>query len=730
METRQQTLQEKAQQHFQSGEFTQAAALYEQMIEYEPDQVSHYWYLGLTYLLQNNEADAQTTWLYGLSQGNELQQSKWLAELQALLAVEADRQNELEHPESSWLVRQHIREFEPGNLTNLLKLICLSIELDKFDSAHLVEWNVIELLENSVIEVSSELLLKTLEKITQKIDQPILNFAQSCLQKLQGVSEWLTIYLEIARKTGFDYGQYSAAIELLNSCLLLQPNNIDLITFLARYQLKVYEYKAAIISVKKAIFFSQTPIQKSFANTLLLKVLIAAGQWGEVREIASQYLQDIHELQNLPEIQFDSGLLQALIVSNGDLAYIQDNLAENRFYQNLVANLFKVSAQKTLPQFDHRQRSKISFCDDSTRKIKIGYIGSTFSPHSVSWLNRWVFAHHNKKEFEIHIYAFGEVLSHSFFQTWFEPHAHFITESRSDVKAMMNKIYKDEIDILVDLDSYTRDYTCTVMAAKPAPIQVTWLGNDASGLSTIDYFIADPYVLPEHAQVHYQEKIWRLPQTYIAVDGFEVSSPTLRREDLDITTDAIIYFSSQTALKRNPETVRLQLEIIKQVPNSYLLIKGLGDPVIIKAYFTELAHEVGLNPDRLRFLADCATEYEHRANLQIADVILDTYPYSGATTTLEALWVGVPLVTRLGETFSSRNSYAFLMNAGVTEGIAQSAQEYLDWGVRFGTDEALRKEVAWKLYQSRNISSLWDAKQFTRDLEVAYKQMWQHYCDK
>jgi predicted O-linked N-acetylglucosamine transferase (SPINDLY family) len=190
-----------------------------------------------------------------------------------------------------------------------------------------------------------------------------------------------------------------------------------------------------------------------------------------------------------------------------------------------------------------------------------------------------------------------------------------------------------------------------------------------------------------------------------------------------------VYFSSQTIFKRNPEIVRLQLEIIKQVPNSYFLIKGLGDPEMVRTYFTEVAQEVGVNPTRLRFLENTVTEAEHRANLQIADVILDTYPYSGATTTLEALWVGVPIVTRVGETFSSRNSYAFLMNVGVTEGIAWSAEEYVEWGVRFGSDAVMRQQVVNKLHQSRQTSPLWDARQFTQEMENAYLQMWQQYVD-
>jgi predicted O-linked N-acetylglucosamine transferase (SPINDLY family) len=267
------------------------------------------------------------------------------------------------------------------------------------------------------------------------------------------------------------------------------------------------------------------------------------------------------------------------------------------------------------------------------------------------------------------------------------------------------------------------------MLRKPAPVQVTWLGSDASGIPTIDYFIADPYVLSEDAQNYYHEKIWRLPHTYLGIEGFEVGVPTLRREDLDIAKEAVIFLNVQSAQKRHPNTIRWQMRILKAVPNSYLLIKGLGDKSITQEFFEQLAHEEGVESERLRFLGMTSTELEHRANLSIADVILDTYPYNGATTTLETLWMEIPLVTKVGEQFAARNSYTFMVNAGITEGIAWTDEEYVGWGIKLGTDEALRKEVRWKLRQSKKTSPLWNGKQFTREMEKAYQQMWEIYVD-
>ncbi|MBV8886069.1 MAG: O-linked N-acetylglucosamine transferase, SPINDLY family protein, partial [Chroococcidiopsidaceae cyanobacterium CP_BM_RX_35] len=220
-----------------------------------------------------------------------------------------------------------------------------------------------------------------------------------------------------------------------------------------------------------------------------------------------------------------------------------------------------------------------------------------------------------------------------------------------------------------------------------------------------------------------------LPQTYVAVDGFEVGVPTLRREQLEIPSDAVIYLSAQQGFKRHPDTLRLQMQILNQVPNSYFLVKGRGDDTTIRQFFEQIAEVEGVDPGRLRFLPRDPSEYAHRANLGIADIVLDTYPYNGATTTLETLWMGIPLVTRVGQQFAARNSYTFMMNVGVTEGIAWTDEEYVEWGIRLGKDPGLRQQIAWRLRQSRQTSPLWNGQQFTREMEKAYKQMWQRYVE-
>jgi predicted O-linked N-acetylglucosamine transferase (SPINDLY family) len=250
------------------------------------------------------------------------------------------------------------------------------------------------------------------------------------------------------------------------------------------------------------------------------------------------------------------------------------------------------------------------------------------------------------------------------------------------------------------------------------------LGLDASGIPAIDYFIADNYVLPENAQEIYSEKIIRLPNSYLSIDGFEIGVPTRKRADLNIPDDAVIYLTVQSGLKRTLNMIYLQLKILQNVSNSYLLIKGFADKETIRELFLKTADELAISQDRLKFLPNDLNEETHRANLGIADIVLDTYPYNGATTTLETLWMGIPLVTRVGEQFAARNSYTFLKNAGISQGIAWSDEEYLQWGIKLGLDKNLREEVRYQLRQSRQNSPLWNAQQFTRDMENAYEQIW------
>ena len=545
-------------------------------------------------------------------------------------------------------------------------------------------------------------------------------------------NEFVEFIRSISRKFALNAHRQDMAIAILEASVGLDlENEIVLLIELARFYSLNLRHLECIEIGKKCLGLAEDLPNQIFATYFVMYSLLQDGsRWQEVFAWADRQIKLVRSLiqQNPTNLNFSEAC--RLFFATSCLSYIDDDPAKSRILQNELFEICQNNLQKIYPHLlDHSSENKKK-ANIKDKKLKIGYLSHCFRKHSVGWLSRWIFKHHDRDKFEIHVYSLlGNPNYSDGVAEFVASHCDKFYKLGHDVAEIVKQIKEDQIDILIDLDSITIDVSCQVMALKPAPIQVTWLGFDASGLPAIDYFIADPYVLPENAQEYYSEKIWRLPNTYIAIDSFEVLFPTIHRSQFNIPTNAIVYLSSQSGSKRHPETIKLQLRIIKSVPNSYLLIKGASDQEGIKNLFAEITESEGVNCDRLIFLPQVTTEAEHRANLDIADVILDTYPYNGATTTMEALWMCIPIVTKVGEQFAARNSYTMMINAGVTEGISWSDQEYIDWGIRLGTDEALRKQVFWKLKESRKTSPLWNAEKFTRDMEFAYEQMWELYTD-
>jgi predicted O-linked N-acetylglucosamine transferase (SPINDLY family) len=709
-------------------DYTQAASLYEQAIAAEPGIESHYWHLGLMLLLQGQELEAQTTWMLGMAEGEPEQVEVWTAELIQVLQTEATRQEELANYSVAWALRQHMREISPTDINNLLHLIELAIKQDTFTGDELASLGIIELLNSKqLVGLDVNLLLKVLQSVLDEafLHPSALELVEACLAHVKEPIDFLRVLLPTSMTIAYSWHCFGLAARFLGLYLRLEPENVEVLRHQACFYQNAKEFSKGIETAKLCNSLSQTLPDKIYGAYLVLRGLMGAGgYWQEACNVLQDQEVQLRSLIEEQPILPDEVTVQRLFTSTYFIPYLREDLKTNRYIQNEVAKLcqtnVQIYAKEQAERYTHRVVKK------QTKPLKIGYICHCLRSHSVGWLARWIFKHHDRERFQIYSYLLNYTQREDVLQEWYVNQGGQVYKGdRADLVA--EKIYTDEIDILVDLDSITLDITCKIMSLKPAPVQVTWLGWDASGIPTVDYFIADPYVLPESAQEHYTEKIWRLPQTYIAVDGFEVAVPSLRRDHLDIPSDAVVYLCPQRGYKLNPDMARLQLKIIKEVPNSYFLIKGLADKGSITNFFTQIAEGEGVSGDRLRFLPDVDLEAVHRANLGIVDVVLDTYPYNGATTTLETLWMCIPLVTRVGQQFAARNSYTMMMNAGVTEGIAWTDEEYVEWGIRLGQDAVLRQQISWRLRQSRQTAPLWNANQFTREMEKAYEQMWENY---
>jgi predicted O-linked N-acetylglucosamine transferase (SPINDLY family) len=702
------------------GDFWQVSQFYEELIEREPLEISHYWYLGLAYLLEAREEEAQTTWLFVLSQGDEQEVMLWTVDLVNILDGEARRQLELGNLETSWLIRGHIREISPDNIDNLLRFILLAIDLNYFDKEQLKAWLFVDVLKtNNFQSLDLGLLVEVLEKFLDSQIPETVPYLEAIFQS--HCQRQTFIKVVEAKVPSLARNNKPLAIDIINTCLAVEPEQIYLLAELYQCYFDNRDFAAAIQVANQLKTSCQGLPSQAVADFIALYVKLFSGDWVDIKADIEEYAESLQKSianQECPRL-----LDKPYITILSPLTYLEDNPRKNRYISNCIGQLFQEYVRNN-SKCNYLQKSTIK---DSKKVLKIGYIAHTLYNHSIGLIARWLMKYHDYNEFHVSLYLVSQkedIITEIFFKNQVNACYNLAIKPR----LIAEKISQDNIDILVDLDSITNNATCQVMALKPAPIQVTWLGFDASGIPAIDYYLADNYVLPADAQEYYREKIWRLPNSYICVDGVEVASPSLRRDDLGIPEDAINYLTVQTGVKRNPETIRLQLQVLKAVPNSYLSIQGLSDAKSVEKLFFKIAEEEGINYERLKILPLYPTGI-YRANLRIADVVLDTYPFTGGMTTLDVLWMGIPLVTKVGQQWSSRNSYTLMVNAGISEGIAWSDEEYIDWGIKLGKDEQLRRKVIAKLDESRKNSPIWNARQFTKNVENAYRQMWQIYCE-
>ncbi|MGI0479172.1 O-linked N-acetylglucosamine transferase, SPINDLY family protein [Geminocystis sp. CENA526] len=690
-------------------------------VEIEPDNIDYHCYLGLAYLLSGKKEEAQMTWFFLFSQ----EDNHSLTKLSNILNIEAQRQLEQQNFLLSYELRQVIREIKPHDIQNLTFIVKLAIQLNILNNDYIQELSLLDTLKNiNNVKDNRDNLYQFCELI---LDFPFfinIDLIDVILEKVKEDQNFLTLIISKARIMGYEKRYLYYSVDLLKLCLKYFSNDLKVIKEFFWYYMEVKEYENAIIFADKYIQDGKNKEDSLHGNYLKLYLMLTTGNWFENLGLFDSLYFLLNDL-DLEKI--DNDFKTSLIAVCQFYLYFKDNPL--KFRSKILTKVMP-----TIQNYLNREYSSLIKHDRQVlrwEKIRIAYIAHTFNNHCVAMLCRYLINYLNKDKFDVYIYMLDKK-EDNITEKWFKSNVDKYIQCSSDWVETVKQIQEDNINILIDLDSFTHYKTQMIMALKLAPIQISWLGLDSTGLPTLDYFIVDPHVLPNNAQEYYREQLWRLPHTYLAVDGFEVGISSIKRQDLDIPENAIVYLSLQTGLKRHPDSIALQMKILAQVPDSYFLISGGTNECSlenVKKIFTQISIEQGVNPDRIKVLPFLPTE-EYRGILTLGDVVLDTYPFNGATTTLDALWLNIPLVTRVGEQFHARQGYTFLKNLGIEEGIAYTDEEYIEWGVRFGKDEELRKKVYWKLRESKKTSPLWNGKQFAREMEKAYEQMWEIYVNQ
>jgi protein O-GlcNAc transferase len=572
----------------------------------------------------------------------------------------------------------------------------------------------------------------------------------------------------------FNNRQYDEAIVNFRKALELNPNHIHACNYLGSAFYNKKQLNEAITYYNKAIQINPTDpsayinlgifFQNTKRHEKAIDCFKAALRFNPNLYQAYDYMGLCFNMENNFEKaieSYQSSLLlnptsEIALVNLGNLIAIQGKLneAENYYKRALKINPNNFFADEAFvcnmpynPQYDEQTifsehlRIANKFAEPLSvfilphtnerifsRKLRIGYVSADFKRHPVANFIEPVLAAHNRDYFEVFCYSNLGVCDDiterikNFTDQWRDIY------EVSDEKAA-EIIRKDRIDILIDLSGHTDNNRILLFARKPAPVQVTWIGYPpTTGLSTIDYKIVDHYTDPPgRTERFYSEKLMRLPECSVSYLP-DRESPEVG--PLPALTKGHITFGSFNNFKKvTPQVFELWAKILNSIPGSHLIMKShIFSDKKTSRYATDMFMRRGIIENQI-ILQSADPSPKHLESYSSVDIGLDTFPFNGLTTTCEAMWMGVPVITLAGNGYAACAGVSLLSNVGLTELIAQTPDEYISTAVNLAKDLKRLQSLREHLRDMMTHSSLCDAKRFTVHLEMCYRKMWETWCN-
>ncbi len=500
-----------------------------------------------------------------------------------------------------------------------------------------------------------------------------------------------------------DLGQPDEAIEAYERAAALQPTNADFHNSLANCLHSQTRYRKAAESYRRAI--AEEPRDPRFHNGLGNSLLAL----GEPEAALSEYRE---ALAHMPD--FFEAKSNLLLASH----YLPDALPKTIFEEHLRVGRSYRPIQYTPDQQIDR---------NPERPLRVGYVSPDFREHSAGYFVEALLAWQSPG-IEVFCYsdaASRDAVTHRLRQQvghWRDTHG------QSD-DHLIQQIQQDGIDILVDLAGHTAGNRLQVFALKPAPVQVTYLGYpDTTGLSAIDYRISDSRADPVGLTDEFNtEKLLRLdPCAWCYRPPADVPdvAPLPAQKSGSITFGCF-----NNPAKLNEPLFELWSQVLHALPSSRLLLKSVGftDPAL-SGKIRQSFQQHGIVRDRLEMLGRQTGVSSHLAQYASIDLALDTFPYHGTTTTCEALWMGVPVLTLAGKTHASRVGASLLSNVGLEELVTETKQQYVERAVQLANDLPKLADLRAGMRQRMMSSPLCDGPDFARRLGNAYREIWRQWC--
>jgi len=509
-------------------------------------------------------------------------------------------------------------------------------------------------------------------------------------------------YAEAYYNQGVTFGElkrYDDALVSYDRAIQLKPDYAEAyynqgVTF---GELKRYD--DALVSYDRAIQL-KPDVDYLFGNVIHTKMHLC--DWGNLDTLVNQLTEKIikHQVSTTPFITL-------ALIDNPEL---QKQSAETYIND-------KHPTSNALPKIRKYLKHQ---------KIRIGYFSADFHNHATMHLMAELFEYHDKNKFELIAFSFGPDQQDEWRQKAISNFDQFIdVRSNSDIE-VASLARELTIDIAVDLKGFTQDGRASIFAHRAAPIQVNYLGYPGTmGAEYMDYIIADPILIPDDKREHYSEKIAYLPNSYqVNVKERLISDKSLSRKEVGLPDNAFVFCSFNNNYKITPETFDRWMRILQLVEGSILWIFKSNETAVEN--LKKEAELRGIDSSRLVFASFLPVE-EHLKRIQLADLFLDTLPCNAHTTASDALRVGLPVITLMGESFASRVAASLLNAVGLPELITTTPKGYESLAIELATKPKFLREIKDKLFTNLSTSPLYNTKLFTQDIETAYQEMYQFY---
>ncbi len=355
-------------------------------------------------------------------------------------------------------------------------------------------------------------------------------------------------------------------------------------------------------------------------------------------------------------------------------------------------------------------------------RIRVAYLSADFHDHATTYLMAEFFERHDASRFETIAISFGPDLNDRMRQRLQAAFGRFI-DVRAQTDLQVAQLLRSmEVDIAVDLKGFTQGCRTGILAHRPAPVQVNYLGYPGSmGVDYIDHIIGDATVIPPGDEVFYSEQVARLPGSYQVNDAHRaIAEATPTRAAVGLPDSGFVFCCFNNNYKITPAVFDIWMRLLQQVPGSVLWL--LEDSPAVARNLRRQAQLRDVAPGRLVF-APRMPQPEHLARHRLADLFLDTLVCNAHTTASDALWAGLPVLTCAGRTFASRVAASLLRAADLPELVTDTTQAYEALALQLATDPAMLAELRARLARNRGTCALFDTALFTRQMERAYEDM-------